>query len=47
MKLQYLFSKIIKKLRGVAIKDSIIDKTSKVESGSLVLNSTIEKSIKR
>lgn len=43
MKLQYLFSKIIKKLRGVAIKDSIIDKTSKVESGSLIVNSTIGK----
>jgi acetyltransferase-like isoleucine patch superfamily enzyme len=43
MKLQFLFSKIIKKLRGVAIKDSIIDKTSKVESGSLIVNSTIGK----
>lgn len=43
MTLQYFFSKLLKKVRGVAIKNSIIDKTSKVESGSSVVNSMIGK----
>lgn len=43
MTLQYVFSKLLKKVRGVAIKNSIIDKTSKVESGSSVVNSMIGK----
>lgn len=36
----YLWAKFLKKIRGAAIKNSIIDKTSKVESGSQVVNST-------
>lgn len=35
----YYLSKAIKKLRGKAVKGSIIDFTSKVESGSQVINS--------
>jgi acetyltransferase-like isoleucine patch superfamily enzyme len=36
--IKYLWSKALKKLRGKAIKGSTIDKTSKVESGSQVIN---------
>lgn len=38
--LLYIWAKMFKKIRGVAIKNSTIDKTSKVESGSQVVNST-------
>lgn len=43
MKLNYLWNKIVKKARGSSIKNSIIHSTSKVESGSLVVNSVFEK----
>ena len=43
MRLQYIISKILKKIRGAAINKSTIHKTSKVESGSLVVNSTIDR----
>lgn len=43
MSIQYLWSKILKKLRGSAIKNSIIHHTSKVESGSNILNTTMQK----
>lgn len=36
----YLWAKFFKKIRGSAIKNSVIDKSSKVESGSQVVNST-------
>jgi len=36
----YYWSKILKKLRGSAIKNSDIHKTSKIESGSQVVNSS-------
>lgn len=36
----YLWAKMFKKIRGVAVKNSTIDKTSKVESGSQIVNST-------
>jgi len=38
--LLYIWAKMFKKIRGAAIKNSTIDKTSKVESGSQVVNST-------
>lgn len=43
MKLTYILTKLIKKLRGSAIADSQVNKHSKVESGSLILRSRIEK----
>lgn len=43
MKVIYFWSKIIKKLRGSAIKDSLIHKTSKVEAGSHIINTMIDK----
>lgn len=39
----YLISKILKKLRGSAILNSKVHNTSKVESGSHIVNSTIDK----
>lgn len=36
----YLWAKFLKKIRGAAIKNSIIDKTSKIESGSQIVSST-------
>lgn len=42
-KLIYFWSKFIKKLHGSAIKNSVIDKTSKVEAGSEVVNSIMGK----
>lgn len=41
--ISYLWSKILKKLRGTAAKGSEIDQTSKVESGSQVINSIFGK----
>lgn len=38
--LLYIWAKVLKKIRGAAIKNSTIDKTSKVESGSQIVNST-------
>jgi acetyltransferase-like isoleucine patch superfamily enzyme len=42
-KLIYFWSKFIKKLHGSAIKNSVIDKSSKVEAGSEVVNSIMGK----
>ena len=39
----YLWNKILKKMRGCAIRNSQIHSTSKVEAGSHVVNSTMDK----
>lgn len=41
--IQYIYSKIIKKLRGSAIINSHIDTTSKVESGSQIVSVNMDK----
>ncbi|WP_412971514.1 CatB-related O-acetyltransferase [Glaciecola sp. MF2-115] len=41
--LEYLFSRVLKKLRGNAIKNSHIDTTSKAESGSTIFNSNMQR----
>ena len=38
--IQYLLSRLFKKLRGSAVADSLIDPTSKIESGSTVIRTT-------
>lgn len=43
MNILYLYSKVLKKLRGSAVKASTIHETSKVESGSSIIGSTIAK----
>jgi acetyltransferase-like isoleucine patch superfamily enzyme len=43
MNLLYIWSKVLKKIRGSAIKNSTIHSTSKVESGSHVVNSAMGK----
>ena len=43
MSLEYYLSKIIKKLRGRAVKNSTVHKTSKIESGTQFINSTMVK----
>ena len=43
MNLIYLWSKMFKKLRGSAIKNSSIHKTSKIEAGSQIVNTLMEK----
>lgn len=43
MRLEYFWSKILKKMRGNAIVNSRIHKTSKIESGSQVVNSSMER----
>ncbi|KDE62463.1 hypothetical protein FUSO5_09670 [Fusobacterium necrophorum BFTR-1] len=43
LKLEYYISKVLKKLKGRAIKNSFIDKTSKVEAGSTILNTSFGK----
>lgn len=43
MTIQLIYSKILKKMRGNAIKRSTIDRTSKVESGSTVYDSKIDR----
>ena len=43
MNLIYFWSKILRKLRGAAIKNSAIHKTSKVEAGTQIVNTTMEK----
>lgn len=40
---KYLYAKIWKKIRGSAISNSNIHKTSKVEAGSQIVNSTFDK----
>ena len=42
-KIGYIYSRILKKMRGVASSNSVIHKTSKVESGSTVIDSTFDK----
>lgn len=37
--IRYFFAKILKKIRGKAIRNSIVPSTSKIESGSTVINS--------
>lgn len=39
----YLWAKFIKKIRGAAVRNSIIDKTSKIESGSQIVSSTLRR----
>lgn len=41
MGLHYIYSKIIKKLRGVALRNSHVDKTSKVYAGSELVDSFV------
>lgn len=43
MKVSYLWAKVLKKLRGSAVINSQIHKTSKIESGSHVVNSNLDK----
>lgn len=43
MNLFYIWSKLLKKLRGSSIVNSQIHKTSKVESGSHIVNTTFDK----
>ena len=43
MNLIYLWSKLFRKLRGAAIKKSSIHKTSKVEAGSQIINTLMDK----
>ncbi len=43
MNLIYLWAKFIKKIRGSAIIDSRIDKSSKIEAGSTIVNSTFDR----
>lgn len=41
--LVYYWNKILKKIRGVAVKNSFIHKTSKIESGTQFINSKMDK----
>ena len=41
--LAYLYAKLLKKLRGSALRSSLVHKSSKVESGSTLVNSKIER----
>lgn len=43
MKLSYLWAKFFKKIRGSAILNSKIHKTSKIESGCNIINSTFDR----
>lgn len=43
MKPNYLWAKFIKKIRGKAIVDSRIDRLSKIEAGSTIVNSTFDR----
>jgi len=43
MDLKYYLNRIIKKIRGVAIKGSVIHPTSKIESGSQIVNVSMGK----
>ncbi|MBE5907633.1 MAG: CatB-related O-acetyltransferase [Lachnospiraceae bacterium] len=43
MNLQYYWAKIIKKMQGCATKNSIFEKPSKIEAGSVVVNSSFGK----
>jgi len=39
----YVYSRLLKKLRGIALRNSKIHKTSKIESGSTVINTVFKK----
>jgi len=41
MNMKYIWNKLLKKLRGSAIANSSIHKTSKVEAGTQFINSSI------
>lgn len=41
--IQYIWAKLLKKIRGRSLKDSTIDKTSKVEAGSNIIGVQMEK----
>lgn len=41
MNIRYLWNRLLKKMRGVAVANSIIHKTSKVEAGSQFINSSM------
>lgn len=43
MNLLYYWSKFLKKARGSAVTRSLIDRSSKIEPGSLVVNSTMDR----
>ncbi len=43
MNLIYFWSKLLRKFRGAAIKNSSIHQTSKIEAGSQILNTTMDK----
>lgn len=43
MNIKYLYSRVLKKMRGSAIANSNIHKTSKVEPGSVVIDTTFER----
>lgn len=43
MTLKYIISRVLKKMRGSAVLDSKIDRTSKIESGSTVINSVFDR----
>jgi chloramphenicol O-acetyltransferase type B len=43
MNLIYYWSKLLRKLRGAAIKNSSIHKTSKIEAGSQIINTLMDK----
>lgn len=43
MNLKYIFSRLLKKSRGVAISNSFIDKSSKLESGTTFIDSQIQR----
>lgn len=43
MKITYVWSKFIKKIKGKAIRNSYINRSSKIEAGSSVINSTLGK----
>jgi len=43
MKIIYYWSKLLKKLRGSAIRNSFVHKTSKIESGSSIVNSNMDR----
>lgn len=43
MTIQYIYNRILKKIQGSAIKNSIIDKSAKIEAGSTIINSTFSK----
>ncbi|MEL4427503.1 CatB-related O-acetyltransferase [Shewanella indica] len=43
MNLGYIYSRLLKKIRGAAVSNSVIHRHSKVESGSTVVNSSMDR----